>query len=220
MLEKFKKIVIDIALFVGFFIVSLIIISLLVINGIKDYHLANLITYFLVFFLFFLIYRKKFITYINDFKVNYKKYFPKYLWIGIMGILLMNMSSTLIGLLVGNLSVNESTVRSTFAGTNIVILLLNVGIMTPICEETVFRLIFKNIFNNKYVFAIITGILFALMHMLETTSLVEWLYLIPYFIMGYTLSYIYYDSDNLINSIIVHSFNNIVTVLLLLMVGV
>ena len=67
---------------------------------------------------------------------------------GINGILIMNALSTTIGLMVGGVSNNESLVRSTFEGTNIVVLFLNIGIFAPVCEEIAFRLTFKNLFKN------------------------------------------------------------------------
>ena len=220
MFEKFKHLSIDIAIFVGYYVLSTILIILFMTNGIKNYNLANLIAYFFVLLLFFIIYKKELLSYMKDFKTNHKKYFPKYLYMGILGILIMNALSTTIGLMVGGVSNNESLVRSTFEGTNIVVLFLNIGIFAPVCEEIAFRLTFKNLFKNKYMFSIIMGLFFAFMHMIGTTSIIEWVYIIPYFVMGYALSYIFFDSNNLINSIIVHCFNNIITLLLLLMVGI
>ena len=219
MIKKLLLFIKDIIIFIGFWGLA-IIISIILSFYIHEYNMVNLIAYSLLLILLFIIYYKDFLFFINDFKQNYKKYIPKYLMIGFFGILLMNVSSILISNVVGNLPENEEAVRSTLGGAKIIILILNLGLVTPICEEVIFRLNFKNLFKNKYVFSIITGLLFSSMHMFGSQNFIEILYIIPYFIMGFILSYIYYDSNNLFNSIMVHMFNNILTLLLLLEAGI
>ena len=127
----------------------------------------------------------------------------------------MNISSSILYILVQKLPNNEEIVRSTLDGTMFIIL-LNIGLVTPLCEEIIFRLNFKNLFKNKFIFSIVTGLIFALMHLVVSSSLIELIFIIPYFIMGFTLGYIYSDSNNLMNSILVHMINNVGTVLLLM----
>ena len=91
-----------------------------------------------------------------------------------------------------------------------------VTILAPICEELMFRLSFKNVFKNRLVYILFTGISFGAMHLLANTSLIELLYIIPYSALGIAFSAICYDTDNIYSSIIAHIMHNTLTVLLLL----
>lgn len=219
MIKKLLLIGKDILIFIGFWIVSILISGILIYNKITDYNLINLVAYLICFSLLLLFYFKDFKRFISDFKTNYKKYLPKYLIIGILSIILMNIMTFFIESFIGKLPENENAIRETLKGSNFIIMFLNIGIMTPICEETIFRLNFRNLFKNKYAFSIITGLLFGLIHLINSNSLIEIFYAIPYAFIGIVLSYIYSDSDNLINSIIIHMVNNIGTLILLLVVG-
>ena len=81
-------------------------------------------------------------------------------------------------------------------------------IFAPFQEELVFRLNFRNLFKNKIVFSIFTGVLFGSMHLLVAESLIELLYIVTYSIMGFVLGYMYFDSDNIYTSMCLHAFNN------------
>ena len=209
----------DILVFVSFWYMSFIISSFLSYKGITDYNLISLIAYAIIFALLLILYSNNFKEYLKDFKTSYKQNLLKYLLIGILSIILMNIMSSFIASFVNKLPENESAVRQTLGGSNIIIAFLNIGFMVPLCEETIFRLNFKNLFKNKIIFSIFTGLLFGAAHLLSSNSLIDILYAIPYVFMGFMLSYIYADSNNLLYSIIVHMLNNIGTLLLLLMVG-
>ena len=216
MKSKLKLITKDILILIGFWLLGTFVVNLLI--NLKDYNLVNLIAYIVCFGFLLFFYRNNFKDFLKDFKKNYKQYLIKYIPIGVVGILFMNASASIISSFVGGLPTNENAVRNTIVGSNTIIVFLNTGIVVPICEETIFRLNFRNIFKNKILFSLFTGLLFGGIHLLSAGSLIELLYIIPYGIMGFILSYIYYDSNNLINSIIVHMINNIGTLILLLVV--
>ncbi len=225
MMKIIKLIVKDVLIFIGFWVFIILFSALITRIPLfsiyyDDYNLINLFVYLGVFGLLLIFYLNDFKTFFKKFDL--KKFLSHYLWIGILGIILMNISSSIIMMFINQLVTNESAVRSTISGSNIVVVFLNLGLVVPVCEETIFRLNFKNLFKNKVLFAICTGLLFGSMHLIGSISannLIELVYIIPYFIMGFVLSYIYYDSDNILNSILVHMLNNIGTIIILLVVG-
>ena len=89
-------------------------------------------------------------------------------------------------------------------------------ILAPLYEEILVRKNFKNAFKNKWLFVTITGILFASLHILTIQSLIELIYFPLYIIMGITLSYIYYNDNNIISSILCHMLNNILSFIIIL----
>ena len=213
--KKIKIIIIDILIFIGFFVI-LTLSSILINKYIsKDIITIETISYFIILLYFLLLYHQDFKSFFTDLKKNYKKYFPKYIIYGLISIFIMNILASIIASIIGNLPTNELKVRSTLVNKSFFILIINIGILIPFCEEILFRHVFKNIFNNKYLYAISMGLLFGSAHLLSSTSAIEYLYIIPYGFMGFVLSYIYYDSDNLLNSIIVHMLNNLLTLLLM-----
>ena len=86
-------------------------------------------------------------------------------------------------------------------------------------SKTYFDLNFKNIFTKKWIFILTTGIFFGSLHLLSIKSSLEILFIIPYSILGITLSYIYRDSKNIYLSILFHALNNAISLLLVLFGG-
>ena len=153
-------------------------------------------------------------------RVYFKKYF-KYWFFIIAGIMVTN---TIITLISGKgLSGNEEEVRETLMSSPIY-LWISAVIIAPFLEEFVFRLSFKNIFNNKWLFIILSGITFGSFHLIGNVGgLIDLLYLIPYSIPGCIFAYILYDSKNIYTTVFLHMFHNgILTSLeiLLLLLGV
>ena len=116
-----------------------------------------------------------------------------------------------------NISNNEESLRLLLKN-NIIIYSILLCIITPFLEEVVFRIEFKNIIKNKYIYIIITSLLFSLIHNISDTKLIELLYLIPYFILSCSLSLIYYKNNNIIYNTILHSLNNIITFIVVLII--
>ena len=90
-------------------------------------------------------------------------------------------------------------------------------IIIPFIEEIIFRLSLKKTIKNKYLFLIISSTIFALLHLLSNTKLIELLYFIPYFILSLTFGTIYIKTNNIFSSILSHIFNNTLTVLIVLL---
>jgi len=155
------------------------------------------------------IHRKKLRKDFQKFKKNSTKYFSKYIkyWFLCLGI--MMISNLLINTLVtNNLPANEQAVRDIFDISPIYIFFSAV-LYAPVVEELVFRQSIKNIFSNKIVFIIISGLIFGGMHVFgDFKTLTDLLYIIPYSAPGIIFAYMLADSDNICVPMSFHFIHN------------
>ena len=178
------------------------------------YSLFTILPYMILSIYYIIIYKKDFMNYLKNFKLKYIKWI---LIIWISGFILMMLSNYIINykILPNNISGNEELNRTLLFNHKFTYTLL-LSIIIPFLEEISFRLEFKKNIKNKYVFLILTSLLFASMHLFTTTKVIELIYVIPYVILGFTFSFIYYKTDNIFSSIIAHIVHNTLIVIMLL----
>ena len=156
-----------------------------------------------------IIYRKdlknEFKIYKEDFIKNLDKYFR--LWI--FALFLMSVSNILITFITGNqISNNEEIIRS-ISDILPVYSIITSCICAPIVEELTYRKTIGNIFDNKKIAIIMSGIVFGLAHVIGTySSITDLLYIIPYGIFGSIFMYIYLESKNIYTTITIHALHN------------
>lgn len=175
----------------------------------------------------FLIYRDKLI---KDFKVFFKKFgfnFElsfKYYFIGLILMILSNLIITFF--FTDAIAGNEEAVRSMIDQVPLY-MLFSVSIYAPFVEELIFRHSIKDAVlsfgDNKFfrfLYIFISGFIFALMHILgQTSSLLDYIFIIPYISLGIAFSALYNKTDNIFSSILMHSLHNTVTVILYFLAG-
>ena len=130
--------------------------------------------------LIMIIYNKKLSKDFKDMKKNSIKYFNKYIKYWLIGLFIMMVSNLFINLIVTNdIPSNEQVIRETFNISPLYIFFSAV-IYAPIVEELIFRQSIKNIFHNKWLFIIISGLLFGSMHVFgDFKNIADLLYIIP-----------------------------------------
>lgn len=170
------------------------------------YYLVCDITFMLI---IFLMYRKTFINdvkeYFKDFKNNFEVSF-KYWFAGFVVMVISNLLITIF--FTGANAGNEENVRSMISDAPIY-MLFAVGIYAPFVEEMVFRKAFREIFKSKYVYIIMSGVVFGSLHVISSiSSPSDLLYLIPYSALGIAFASLYYKTDNIFSSMIMHSIHN------------
>lgn len=183
----------------------------------------------LVFIAFiFYIYRDKIVndckSYFKKFRDNFETSFKYYF----IGALVMMASNLIITLCFSNATAgNEEAVRSMIDDAPLY-MLFSVSIYAPFTEEMLFRHAIKNCVvlekkKNKFtklLFAFISGFIFALLHILgQATGIIDYLYIIPYMSLGFVFGLLYYDTDNIFSSIMMHAFHNTVTIILYFTTG-
>ncbi|MEI3508041.1 MAG: hypothetical protein V8R01_02760 [Bacilli bacterium] len=91
----------------------------------------------------------------DDLKQNHRKYFSDNLKFYLLGVILMMGANALIAVLGGSMSENKSSIRDQFAIAPIYTYISAV-FLAPILEESVFRLSFRNMFENNFLFIVIS----------------------------------------------------------------
>lgn len=159
--------------------------------------------------LIMIIYNKKLSKDFKDMKKNSIKYFNKYIKYWLIGLFIMMVSNLFINLIVTNdIPSNEQVIRETFNISPLYIFFSAV-IYAPIVEELIFRQSIKNIFHNKWLFIIISGLLFGSMHVFgDFKNITDLLYIITYSTPGIIFAYMLEDSDNICVPMSFHFIHN------------
>lgn len=145
---------------------------------------------------------------IKDIKENHQEYFNKYFKTYLIGIIIMILSNILIGKLGGGMSENETAIRDEFKLFPIYTYISAV-FLAPLLEESIFRLGFKAMIENKIVYIITSGLIFGSLHLLGTK--IDYLlpiYLISYCSCGWAFAYMMSKSNNILISIAFHFMHN------------
>lgn len=131
----------------------------------------------------------------------------------LLGVAVMISLNIILGLIVGSISDNELTNRSVISSYSYFAVITMI-ILTPICEEIIFRLSLSKIFDNNQLFIIFSGLIFGYAHVFDTTGL-QLLYAFPYAALGTAFAYIFSKNKNILCSILMHSIHNLVCILII-----
>lgn len=209
-----KKIVKNILMFIIYLAFDSSIIGLFYVYGVNYSSLplikkiyVSFVSNILLMLLVFFVYRREIIEDFKDFKKNHC--LSKYVWIYLIGVLLMGFSNVIIQKIT-NIEVggNEETIRLLIKEVPLYILFSSV-LFAPFVEEMIFRKCVRNIFHNKYLFILISGFAFGILHISDFKSIGQVLMGIPYIIMGIDFAYIYYKTDNIFTTMIFHLCHNL-----------
>lgn len=156
-----------------------------------------------------ILYKDYIIESFNDFKKNknfFLKKYIKYWFIILIGTGLLNIIINTINS--NGIAGNEEAIRKMMGQYPIYTWITGV-LLAPIIEELSFRLSFKSIFKNKWVFIIMSGLVFGIFHLFgSVSSIYDLLYILPYSLPGCIFAYILYDSDNIFIPISLHLLHN------------
>ena len=189
---------------------------------------CNLSYNIIMLIIIFLIYRKDtikdFKNYFKNFGQNFETSFKYY----IAGLGIMIVSNLVIAFFFKGASANNEEAVRNLISLYPVYMLFSVAIYAPFVEENIFRKSIKNIIVTnknskwaKYLYIFVSGFVFALLHIVGMANgLIDYLYVIPYLALGIAFAALYYKSDNIFSSIIVHALHNTVAVLLYIIFGV
>ncbi len=172
-------------------------------------------------FMFFL-----YFIYRVELKDNYKTFIDKplsfikiafKLWA--LGLVAMITSNLIINTLNGGeIAANEKYVRE-LLGKYPLFMFFQIAIYAPFTEELIFRKSIKDAINNKYLYIIMSGLVFGGLHIIsDIGSINDVLYIIPYGALGCAFAVLYNKTDNIFSSIFIHSFHNMLTFLLFIIV--
>lgn len=159
---------------------------------------------------------KDFKDYFEDFNHNFDTSL-KY-WLTGFGI--MAISNIIISYILNmTIAGNEENVRN-FIDVSPLLMLFNASIYAPIVEELTFRKSIRDVISNKWFYALVSGLLFAFMHIMGyITNPIDTIYLIPYGALGISFALLYYKTNNIFSTITMHAMHNTIAILFYLLVG-
>ena len=161
-----------------------------------------------------LIFRKRLKKDFIDFDKNYQKYLSFGFKAWFAGLVVMSISNNIIYRFMdipANQQANE-LILSNFP----IYAVISIVVCGPFIEEMVFRLSFKEHIKNKYVFLILTTLIFAGIHIIPSMkSPIELLYLIPYGALALSFGITVQKTDNIFTTVLIHTFHNTMAVVLL-----
>ena len=170
----------------------------------------KLIPYIVLIIIYIFIFKK---DYLKIKEIN-KKTLLTGLICWVIGLILMFVTAHILEIFLGGLPQNQEAVNNSFL-QNKVTMFISAVLFVPFLEETAFRLGFRKSINNKYLFVIITSLLFGYLHVFGETGL-KLLYIIPYSIPGFAFAIANVKTDNIYSSIIFHMIHNAISLLLVL----
>lgn len=164
-------------------------------------------------------FKKFFKNFGSNFELSFKYYF--------IGVLIMVFSNLIIALFFsGAAANNEEAVRS-MIGQAPLYMIFSVSIYAPFVEELIFRHSIKDFVLcypknkfTKFIYIFLSGFIFATLHVLgQTSSYLDYLYIVPYLSLGIAFASLYYKTDNIFSSIMMHALHNTFTIVLYFAVG-
>ena len=187
----------------------------------KDYTYFNVLIELILFVVVMLLYNKEFKKDYKIFKLNSKdnirkiiSYFALFIALKIGTALISSILSFALNYTLGESENQEAVMKLVSAEP--LLMIINTCILAPFVEEGIFRLSIRKVFNNKYLFILVSGLFFGMMHIFPTdlpTSLAL-IYSITYVAMGFYLAYIYTETENIWFVIFIHALNNLFSMII------
>ena len=151
------------------------------------------------------IYHKTLKEHLKKFK---KCHFIKYIRYWFIALLLMTISNSLIDIFTHLKTASNQQVVENNLFSNPLPTIFIVVLIAPLLEELVYRLSFRKIFKTDTIFIILSGLFFGLMHMYNPSTLLEFIYIIPYSIPGFIFAYTLKKSKNIFVPVGLHMIHN------------
>ena len=136
----------------------------------------------------------------------------KYWLVGLLVMIGINFFISIITN--GGIASNEESVRELIDMMPLY-MVFQILIYAPITEELIFRKSIRNIFNNKYLYILTSGIVFGGLHVITSVSTItDLLYIVPYSALGIAFAYTYTKTNNIFSTISMHALHNSLTLIL------
>ena len=194
-----------------------IILNLVIKNTMICSIISNI---FLIVFLY-LLYLKDLNDEAKIYKKDFKKIFGtslKYYILGFMGMIFFNI---LISIFLGGISSNEEQVREMLFNSPF-ITMISISIIAPITEELIFRKSLQPVIKNKWLYIVVSGVLFGLAHLLTNMVsgnfvVTDLFYILPYGSLGASFALMDNETKTVFSSMVIHAIHNTATALLLIL---
>lgn len=206
----------------GFVFVPSLVAKLinLLFKGHIDTNVLSIIGGLVYIILMYLFYYKDLVKEAKIYKESFKESFLTGLKYYFLGLMIMIISNIIITYIIKDVSANENAVRNILYDAPI-LTMINIVIIAPFTEELLFRKSLMPLFKNKWIFALISALLFGGAHLIAGLSafrLIDLLFLIPYGSLGFAFALANSDTKTTYTSISVHALHNLITGLMLILI--
>ncbi len=224
-----KFIIVFLMFFLGGTAISILLISIGIkpkLFDAKDLNYYECLIELIYALVIYVLYRCYFRADFKELKSGFKsyisdilKYFALFMAVKIVSSLVTTILGFIVGVEIGESENQNIIINLTSAAP--IIMVISASILAPIVEEGIFRLSLRKIINNKYLFIIISGLVFGFMHVFPTdlSLTVALIYSVVYVTMGVYLAYVYVETDNIWIPIIVHALNNFIGMIAIIAIG-
>lgn len=168
--------------------------------------LLQLYSYMVMLTIIYYIYQDYYKEKFKDFIKNSHEYFDVGFKSWFIGFILMFLINSFLIKMNLNSS-NENGIQNLITNFPFISFILTT-IMAPLVEETIFRKSLKDIFNNKIVYIIMSGLIFGYLHVSGSSNYLEYLYILSYGALGSSFAYIVFKTDNIFPAILMHMIHN------------
>lgn len=163
----------------------------------------------------FLVYRKSLKEDFKKFRDNFDENIDTGFKCWGAGLLVMMVSNIILTVVFKSGGANNENAVQEMIKSLPWLMLINAGIIAPFNEEIVFRKTLKDIFKNKWLFIFFSFLLFGGAHVIgSATTLVDYLYIIPYGSLGAAFAVAYYKTDTVFTSLSLHMIHNTILALI------
>lgn len=152
--------------------------------------------------------KRDFIVFKNNFKLYVSNMLRRF---GIILIFYIVCNLFLI-YLVGDISTNQYIISQ----WPVYISALLAIVIAPLTEELMFRGFMKKFIKNDTLFIVISSLIFGGLHVVSSTSINQFLFIIPYSILGLAFALNYIKTRNIASNIFLHSFWNTIAFIAML----
>jgi len=120
----------------------------------------------------------------------------------------------------GGTSENQELINEAFKISPVYIALLSV-IYAPVVEELICRKCLKKIFKQEKLYLFMSALIFGILHVIDEfianpSDILQLLYALQYGTLGYFFAKVYYKTNNIFSSIMIHMFQNTFAILMML----
>ena len=182
--------------------------------------ICSLILFIVIFCMYFSDFKEDFLKFKKEPKKNIKCIIKMFIIFTIIKFLIGVLSAIILvtmGYDVTNLNSTNQILVESYLKASPIIMTITASVLGPLYEEGIFRVGLGKIFKNKYVFIIISGLLFGLLHIFpldkDISLVLGIIQSISYVTMGIVFGYIYKKTNNIYITIGIHFLNNFLSVL-------
>ena len=165
----------------------------------------------------FLIFKKEILKDIQDLKNNFSKY-TKLIFKNQLFIFLIYILAVVIEVMLLNGEAIQSVNQQTANSLPIIYVMFASLVMAPFVEEIVFRTSFRKFIKNKWIYVIVSALIFGYLHVIGEASLKMALILgLPYATLGGLFAYVYAKHNNMFFNIANHFLHNFIVCIIMLL---